>query len=155
MYGTFRDCSGLTSLDISNWNTSQVTTMSGIFNGCRNLSSLDVSHFNTSQVNSMSSMFYKCSSLASLDLSNFDTSQVQFIDGMFRGCNGLVSLDLSHFDITRAYNFSTWMFHDCPSLKTIKVLNEKWANKLISRINSDLNKTATWDPETKIITIPE
>ena len=145
----------LKTLNLSNFDTSKVRSMCGTFRDCSGLTSLDISNWNTSQVTDMSSMFYNCSSLASLDLSNWNTSQVQFIDGMFRSCNGLVSLDLSHFDITKAYTFSTWMFHDCPSLKIIKVLNEKWANKLISRINSDLNKTATWNPETKIITIPE
>nr|DAR50313.1 MAG TPA: bacterial surface protein [Herelleviridae sp.] len=72
---------------------------------------------------------------------------------MFNSCSGLTSLDVSHFDtskVTQMYN----MFSSCTSLRTIKVINETSANRFIAQINGDLRKTATWDSETKIITIP-
>ena len=56
--------------------------MSSMFDGCRSLTSLDLSHFDTSQVTSMGSMFDGCSSLTSLDLSHFDTSQVTSMGSM-------------------------------------------------------------------------
>ena len=126
MSNMFYACMGLTSLDLSNFDTSQVTNMSDMFGGCMGLTSLDVSKWNTSQVTNMSNMFNYCTGLASLDLSNFDTSQVTTMDGMFIGCE---------------------------SLRDIKINDETSANKLIVQIKEDLSKTATWNTETKIITI--
>ena len=150
----FRGCMGLTSLDVSNWNTSQVTNMTGMFYGCNGLASLDVSHFDTSQVTGMSDMFNDCTSLTSLDLSKFDTSEVTDMGHMFEECGSLTSLDLSNFDTSKVTNMYR-MFRGCASLRTIKINDEASANKLIAQIKTDLNKTATWNPETKIITIPE
>ena len=45
-----------------------------MFNGCSSLPSLDVTNFDTSNVTTMASMFMSCSSLPSLDVTNFDTS---------------------------------------------------------------------------------
>ena len=123
---TFNGCSSLTSLDVSNWNTSKVTDMYAMFSHCDTLTSLDVSHFDTSKVTNMSYMFNGCSKLTSLDLSNFNTSQVTTMDGMFIGCE---------------------------SLRDIKINDETSANKLIVQIKEDLSKTATWNTETKIITL--
>ena len=53
----FNRCSGLTSLDVSSFNTENVTNMTCIFLGCSGLTSLDVSHFNTKKVTDMSCMF--------------------------------------------------------------------------------------------------
>ena len=61
-------------LDLSNFNTSNVTTMNVMFRNCNSLTSLDLSSFNTSNVTDMSGMLYDCNSLASLNLSNLDTS---------------------------------------------------------------------------------
>ena len=48
-----------------------------MFNGCESLTSLDLSNFNTSSVENMENMFNGCKSLTSLDLSNFNTSLVE------------------------------------------------------------------------------
>ena len=81
--GMFGFCESLTSLDLSNFDTSNVTDMSLLFQYCRNLTSLDVSKFNTSNVQNMDSMFAHCSSLTSLDISNFDMSNVKTMEFMF------------------------------------------------------------------------
>ena len=155
MYGMFYYLpNSLTSIDVSSFDTSKVTMMGFTFSYCSNLNSLDVSNFNTSKVIVMGSMFLGCSKLTSLNLSNFDTSQVvEGMDSMFAGCGNLESLDLSNFIIQDKCNLSS-MFYDCASLRTIKVINETTANKLIAQIQTDLKKTATWDSTTKIITIP-
>ena len=101
----------------------------------------------------MSYMFRGCSDLTSLDLSNFDTSQVTNMSYMFRGCSGLTSLNISNFD-TSQVTIMDGMFNGCTSLKTITINDEASANKLITRIKTDLNKTATWSSSTKLITIP-
>ena len=142
----------LTTLNFSNFDTSQVTDMSQMFSGCTSLASLDVSHFDTSKVTDMSYMFSGCSGLASLDLSNFDTSQVTNMSNMFNYCTSLTSLDLSNFNTSQVTTMDG-MFIGCESLRDIKINDETSANKLIVQIKEDLSKTATWNPETKIITI--
>ena len=79
-------CSNLTNLDVSQFDTSKVKIMGGMFCGCESLTSLDVSHFNTSEVTNMTRMFCGCESLTNLDLSGFDTSKVVSMDGMLMSC---------------------------------------------------------------------
>ena len=63
MLNMFNNCTSLTSLDLSNFNTSAVTNMSSMFNGCTSLTSLDISNFNTSAVTNMAYMFNGCTNL--------------------------------------------------------------------------------------------
>lgn len=114
MIGIFKDCTKLTDLDLSTWNTSNVVTMSYMFHNCTNLSSINFGdNFITSSVNtgytpastknveslgSFSHMFDGCSSLTSLDLSGFDTSNARNMAYMFHNCSALQSLDVSGFD---------------------------------------------------------
>ena len=72
--------------------------MENMFYLCSGLTSLNLSNWNTSKVTDMRDMFYGCSGLASLDLSNFNTSKVAKMGGMFSGCTGLTSIDLSYID---------------------------------------------------------
>ena len=154
MHSMFHDCYDLASLDISPFNTSQVTDMSQMFSGCTSLASLNLSNFNTSKVTYMGYMFNGCSGLTSLDLSKWNTSQVTNISEMFNWCEKLTSLDLSNWNISKVRDIGS-MFKGCASLRTIKINNEASANKLIAQIQTDLSKTATWNTETKKITIPE
>ena len=114
----FYECSNLSSIDVSNFDTSQVTNMDSMFAWCSNLSSIDVSTFNTSQVTDMSGMFAGCSNLSSIDASNFDTSQVTNMDSMFAWCRNLSSIDASNFDTSQVTNMS-YMFEDCGNLTGI------------------------------------
>ena len=43
----FNKCSSLQRLNLSNFNTNNVTNMSYMFNECRSLKELDISYFNT------------------------------------------------------------------------------------------------------------
>ncbi len=61
--------------------------MSDMFYECSSLTSLDLSNFNTNNVEDMKYMFYNCSSLTSLNLSNFNTNNVTNMEGMFSGLN--------------------------------------------------------------------
>ena len=116
----FYNCSNLTSLDVSKFDTSKVTSMSYMFYYCSNLTSLDVSKFDTSNVTSMSYMFYYCSNLTSLDVSKFDTSKVTSMSYMFYYCSNLTSLDVSKFDTSNVTSMS-YMFSNCSSLTSLDV----------------------------------
>ena len=45
--------------------------MNGMFDGCSSLKELNLSNFNTNNVTNMAFMFCRCSSLKELNLSNF------------------------------------------------------------------------------------
>ena len=122
MDSMFYDMSNLTMLDLSSFNTSKVTDMSGMFAGLLNLTTLNVSHFDTSNVTNMDAMFYGMSSLTSLNLSNFDTSQVTDMGYMFSYMSNLTTLNLSNLDTSKVTNMYS-MFEDMHSLTTLNVSN--------------------------------
>ena len=114
----FRDCSSLTSLDLSGFKTDNVTNMSGMFWGCRGLTSLDLSDFKTDNVWDMGSMFIYCSGLTSLDVTGFKTDNVGNMNGMFFGCSSLTSLDVTGFKTDNVWGMGS-MFRDCSSLTSL------------------------------------
>ena len=118
----FDGCSELTSLDVSKFDTSKVENMSGMFNYCYALTSLDVTGFDTSNVTNMESMFGGCSGLNSLDVSKFDTSNVTDMSSMFNCCSGLASLDVTGFDTSKVTNM-TYMFVGCSGLASLDLSN--------------------------------
>lgn len=118
----FYQCNSLQSVNLSNFNTSNVTIMQNMFGYCLSLQTLDISNFNTANVTSMQNMFGYCSSLRSLDLSNFNTANVISMYSMFAYCMSLQVLDLSSFDTSKVTNMST-MFYNCSSLQTILFSN--------------------------------
>ena len=113
MYWMFSGCSGLTSLDLSNFNTDNVTDMYYMFENCSGLTSLDLSNFNTANVTDMTSMFYGCSGLVTIYASDlFTTESVTSSSSMFSGCTSLVgaiSYDPNKTDATYA-NYTTGYF---------------------------------------------
>ncbi len=101
----FNHCQVL-SLNISGWNTSKVTDMSYMFNGCRiNSTPLDISGWDTGNVNNMSNMFaYFSNSYYPLNLSGWNTSKVNNMDFMFAYCSQLTSLNLLGWDTSNVNN---------------------------------------------------
>ena len=81
----FSNCSSLTNLDVSDWNTSNITDMCDMFAHCSSLESLGVSRWDTSNVTDMRYMFSGCSNLTDLDVSAWDTSSLVDKDYMFKG----------------------------------------------------------------------
>ena len=116
MRSMFQGASGLTSLDLSTFNTGKVTNMANMFYGCTGLTSLDISSFNTENVTTMSYMFRNCSSLTSLDLSSFNTKKVASMDFMFSGCSALTTIIAGDDWSTSAVVLSGSMFMSCPNL---------------------------------------
>ena len=88
-------CESLSSIDLSNFNTQNVTNMEYMFYNCNSLLSIDLSNFNTQNVTNMRYMFYNCKSLSSIDLSNFNTQNVTNMESMFYDCNSLINKIIS------------------------------------------------------------
>ena len=122
MYSMFSGMSKITSLDVSNFDTSKVTNMSHMFNSMHNLSSLNLSNFDTSNVKEMYNMFYDMFNLNTLNLSDFNTSKVIDMRQMFSGVRSLTSLDVSNFDTSKVTDMSN-MFSGMRSLTHLDVSN--------------------------------
>ena len=94
--------------DVSDWDTSHVTSMVGTFNGCKDI--CDLSKWDTSKVTSMVNMFYGCSTFNG-NISNWNVSKVTRFDSMFFDCSSF-NQDISNWDISSAENLS-YMFYNC------------------------------------------
>ena len=118
----FFNTSSLTSLNLSNFDTSKVTNMDSIFRGITNLTAIDLSNFNTSNVTDMSSMFSDMHNLTALNLSNFNTSKVKYMNRMFSDMHNLTALNLSNFDTSKVTDMHD-MFSNVRNLTTLNLSN--------------------------------
>ena len=123
----FYNCSALTGIDLSTFDTKNVLFMYDMFDGCSSLTELNLTNFITENVEDMCYMFYECESLQTLNLSNFNTENVYDMCDMFYGCSGLTNLDLSSFDTSNVGDMSG-MFAGCENLQTLDVSNFITAN---------------------------
>ena len=130
MFGMFSDCTKLTKLDLSNFNTSNVTNMSFMFGYCKALTQLDLSSFDTSHVIDMSWMFYNCQYFTALDIANFNTGVVIDMSGMFTKCSNLTLLNIENFDTSKVISVR-YMFYNCKSLTTIYI-SDKWKTNKVT-----------------------
>lgn len=140
----------LTSLDLTNVDTSQTVNMSSMFKGSymlesiilkgidtsnvtdmshmfstgdgMEISELDLSGFNTSNVVDMSGMFEYSDKLKSLNLSSFNTQKVKKLTGMFKYCFKLTNLILP-VGFGSACEDMSGMFEGCLSIKTFDLTN--------------------------------
>ena len=137
----FGNCSKLTTLDLSSFDTSNVTTMYCMFSICNNLTSLDVSNFNTSNVTYMGNMFSSCNKLTTLDLSNFNTSNVTSMLFMFDYCESLEYLNLSNFNVYKLdYSYKIFSLADSVKLRELRLDN---CNKMSIKNIINLSKLPT------------
>lgn len=120
----FNGCVNLTKIDLSGFETDNITAMYRMFQGCSSLTSEELNaslkNINTSKVTNMLYMFYDCSSLTNLDLSAFNTTKVTNMHGMFDSCSSLINLDLSTFNTTNVVDMS-YMFYGCSSLTDLNL----------------------------------
>jgi len=121
----FNNCSYLTKIEgIENLNTKEVTDMSHMFYGCTLLKNIDLSHFDTRNVTTMEYMFcnmgvpHDKKSPLCLDLSSFNTSKVENMGHMFAGSWQITTLDLKGFDMSNVTNTEA-MFNNCYGLASI------------------------------------
>ena len=89
-----------------------------MFSGMTNLKELDLSNFDTSEVTSFYQMFMGASSLKKLDLSGFKTSKIKVMVEMFKDMVSLEEVDLSNFDMSKVEQIGE-MFDGDVKLRTI------------------------------------
>lgn len=123
MMEMFRECEQLTLLDLSQFNTGNVTSMESMFNGCKQLMLLDVSKFSSTKLTTTKNMFAGCEALTKLTLHTllnyaFTCYGVTDMESMFNGCKKLTQLDPTNLNTYDVSNFN-YMFANCSSLKSL------------------------------------
>ena len=121
----FSNCFGLKEINLNNLNTEKVKDMSYMFNKCSLLTKISFPNsFNTQNVVDMNSMFNFCQVLSEINFSpSFKTNNVTNMHLMFGNCYNIKSLDLNYFSIEKVVDMSN-MFDQCKNLETI-LYNEK------------------------------
>jgi len=122
MIGMFYNCKSLTSMNLNNFKTVSAKNIRRMFDGCNKLTSLNLSSFDTSSVTDMAGLFSNCKSLLSLDLNNFNTSATTLMDVMFINCSSIKYLNLNKFDTSLVTSFHG-IFKFCKSLIGLKIDN--------------------------------
>ncbi|APX73032.1 BspA family leucine-rich repeat surface protein [Companilactobacillus allii] len=123
------------------------TDSSNLFYGLKNVQTIDVSNLDTSNVTTMSGMFscmYRSTSTSTesknsslttiIGLTSLDTSKVTKMDKMFKSDRSLSSLDVSGFD-TKNVTSMTYMFSEDASLLDLVGLSE-WDTGQVQQFTS-------------------
>ena len=124
MFSSFQE---LESIDVTGFDTSNVTDMNNMFANCYKLKAVDFSNFDTSNVQDMSYMFLACYGMKEIDLCCFNTSAVINMSHMFDDCENVTHIDISKFDTSSVTDMSG-MFCYCYRLKDISVESLNTAN---------------------------
>ncbi len=119
------------SLDLSNFNTSNVVNMRYMFANSQATEIKGLNKFNTSNVTDMSEMFSNSETMT-IDLSSFNTLNVTNMSGMFRDSAATEIKGLNKFNTSKVTNMSE-MFKgskattlDLSSFNTSKVTDMSW-----------------------------
>ena len=116
----FKGLNNIIEVNLSNFDTSYVTTMSSMFMGCYNLLSVYLSNYNTYNLVNISHMFENCLSLDSINFGNINTSIVENMEYLFANCTKLESINLSKFDTSKVSTMSS-MFYRCLNFESINL----------------------------------
>ena len=118
----FSNLTNVTSIDLSNMDTSGMTNMFNMFSDNTSLTNITFGdNFNTANVTNMGGMFKNCTILKTIDLSSFDTSNATIFASMFMNCQGLQNLDLKSFNTSNVERMET-MFYNCSSLTSLDLI---------------------------------
>lgn len=117
----FFECTRLKQIDLHTWNTESVSTCYWLFRGCSSLEFINIDGWNTCNVYDMDRMFGECPKVIAIKgLNKLNTTNVQFTRLMFIGDRSLTTLDLSSFDTQNCID-TNQMFRGCYNLKSIYV----------------------------------
>ena len=105
-----------------------------MFYNCSSLTSLNLSNFYSSQVTHMNITGHP--SLTSLNLSNFNISQLVQVNNMFDGCINLEYINLKNFNEISLSNYWSDMFNNVPNNIAVCININNIKNKIYPQINN-------------------
>lgn len=143
------DKSKVSSIDVSGFNTSDVTDMNGMFANTAATEIKGLEYLDTSKVTDMKSMFEGVS-VESLDLTGFDTSSVKYMASMFSGAKAK-TIDTSNFNTSNVINMHRMFYYttnldkiDLSSFDTsnVQLMSAMFMGSTVTKIDG-LNKLNT------------
>ena len=113
----FNACKGLTTLDVSNIDTSETKELMGVFTECTNLTEINgLENWDTSNVESLSALFSYTNLTEINGLENWDTSNVESLGSLCKYCNNLKNVNfIKNWDLSKVTSMSG-TFSGCKSL---------------------------------------
>lgn len=140
----------LKRLDLSGWDTSNVTDMSNLFYLNNNLIEIKgIENFDISKVTTLMRTFRECFNLQKLDLSGWrTTSALTTLEDTFYGCRGLKELDIRGFNVSNVTKLNN-TFGQLRSLKSLDLTG--WT---ISDKCTNMSGTFSYSYLLENITIP-
>lgn len=111
----FRCCSGLRTLDLNDWDMSNVIDVGGMFSGCINLTQLHISDWDVQKITRAFNLFAGCESLKTLYISKWRVEKLINVGYMFDNCQKLEDLKLPDFKVKLKSSLDT-MFSGCEKL---------------------------------------
>jgi surface protein len=148
--GNFREGENITHFNTSGW-TSSNGDMSNMFDGCEKLTSLDLSNLDTSSSLDFQSVFRSCKLLSSIiGIEDLDVSNSLTFSCMFENAYSLTSLDLSSW---LSMNDMSSMFNGAYGLQSLILPDGLFNSFRLTRTFSNINigpttytlDTGSWD----------
>lgn len=109
-----------TEMDVTDINTENVTNMIGVFSSSL-IKSVDVGEWDTSKVKSMSKMFYNARAVTINGLQNFNTSSVTQMNSMFQSSYA-TQLNVTGWDTSKVTDMNS-MFNNSEATKIVGIEN--------------------------------
>ena len=135
----YNGASLLTTLNLANLNTSNVTDTNYMFGGCTSLEAIDVSNFDMSKVTNMRCMFYNCTNLQEIDVSNFNVSSVTNFEYVFYACIQANIIGLENWNTSNGTSMMS-MFYKCASTPHFNL--STWDTSKVTNMSWMFNRTA-------------
>ena len=118
----FNNCKSLTSIDLSNFDISNIFYFDNMFTNCTSLQTINLKGFKLDMGYSIESMFKNCYSLKYLDLSAFKPLNLRYMNSAFYNCSSLTSINFLDLISDDLYDMG-YLFYNCSSLKEINIID--------------------------------
>ena len=120
---TFKDCVLLENLDLSGWNTSNLTSLEGTFSGCTALRVIKMTGWDMSRITSLKQTFKGLTALQIIENDTWNLALCEDMSETFAGCSALTSLNTANIKTSAKLRSTQGTFLDCSSLTDIDVSN--------------------------------
>lgn len=127
MSSFLRSCPKVTSVDIRSWNVAKMTTLTSLFNSCTLLASINMTGLNFAAVTNIGSAFFY-TAITSIDLTPFANSLLAFIDYAFAGTK-ITSIDMSPIQVGPLISIESL-------LRSSLITSFTWTNKTFPLLTS-------------------